>query len=129
RRRSPPVAAPRRPRRPARRPRHRLRRLPRPALPVPGPALHRRRGPGRRRRRRRPAGEATAGPDPGGDRMRVLIWHVHGSWTTAFVQGEHTYLVPVLPSRGPEGRGRAQTYTWPDTVVEVTPAQLADEAV
>ena len=21
--------------------------------------------------------------------MRILLWHVHGSWTTAFVQGEH----------------------------------------
>ena len=27
--------------------------------------------------------------------MRILLWHVHGSWTTAFVQGDHEYLVPV----------------------------------
>ena len=45
--------------------------------------------------------------------MRVLLWHVHGSWTTAFVQGEHTYLLPVVPDRGPDGRGRAQTWDWP----------------
>jgi glycosyltransferase involved in cell wall biosynthesis len=55
--------------------------------------------------------------------VRVLLWHVHGSWTTAFVQGPHTYLVPVLPDRGPDGRGRADTYDWPDNVVEVTPAE------
>lgn len=61
--------------------------------------------------------------------MRILIWHVHGSWTTAFVQGSHTYLVPVVDGRGPEGRGRARTFPWPATAVEVTPEQLADEAV
>lgn len=61
--------------------------------------------------------------------MRVLVWHVHGSWMTSFVQGPHTYLVPVLPDRGPDGRGRARTFPWPDSVVEVTPEQLAEEEV
>ncbi|NUT32624.1 MAG: glycosyltransferase [Hamadaea sp.] len=56
--------------------------------------------------------------------MRILLWHVHGSWTTAFVQGKHTYLMPVLPGRGPDGRGRARTYSWPDSVVEVRPEDL-----
>ncbi len=55
--------------------------------------------------------------------MRVLLWHVHGSWATAMVQGAHEYLVPVLPDRGPDGRGRARTWDWPSSVVEVTPAQ------
>ncbi|HET9691285.1 MAG TPA: glycosyltransferase [Acidimicrobiales bacterium] len=61
--------------------------------------------------------------------MRVLLWHVHGSYATAFVQGPHTYLVPVLPDRGPDGRGRAQTWQWPDSVVEVTPEEAADAEV
>lgn len=56
--------------------------------------------------------------------MRILIWHVHGAWTTAFVQGHHNYLVPVVPDRGPDGRGRAETYLWPETVEEVTPQDL-----
>ena len=56
--------------------------------------------------------------------MRILLWHVHGSWTTAFVQGDHDYLIPVLPDRGPDGRGRARTWNWPDNAREVTPAQL-----
>lgn len=55
--------------------------------------------------------------------MNVFLWHVHGSYTTALVQGRHRYLVPVLPDRGPDGRGRAQTYEWPDSAVEVTPEQ------
>lgn len=29
--------------------------------------------------------------------MRILLWHVHGSWTHAFVQGGHEYLVPGPP--------------------------------
>lgn len=58
--------------------------------------------------------------------MRILLWHVHGSWTTAFVQGSHDYLLPVVPGRGPEGLGRARTWDWPATTVEVTPGQLAD---
>ena len=61
--------------------------------------------------------------------MNVLLWHVHGSWTTAFVQGDHTVLLPVLPDRGPDGRGRAQTWAWPDNAVEVTPAEAAEAEV
>ena len=56
--------------------------------------------------------------------MRILLWHVHGSWTTAFVQGCHTYLVPVNPQRDAYGLGRARTYPWPEDVVEVSPAEL-----
>jgi glycosyltransferase involved in cell wall biosynthesis len=51
--------------------------------------------------------------------MNVLLWHLHGSWTTAFVQGRHRYFVPVDAERGPYGRGRARTWQWPDSVVEV----------
>ncbi|WP_069811883.1 glycosyltransferase [Streptomyces sp. TP-A0874] len=56
--------------------------------------------------------------------MNVLIWHVHGSWITSFVQGPHDYLVPVTPDRGPDGLGRARTWQWPPSVREVTPEQL-----
>jgi hypothetical protein len=61
--------------------------------------------------------------------MKILIWHVHGSWTTAFVQGDHTYLVPCVEGRGADGRGRARTWDWPANVLEVTPEQLRDEPV
>jgi hypothetical protein len=59
--------------------------------------------------------------------VRILIWHVHGSWTTAFVQGPHDYLLPVTPDRGPDGLGRARTWNWPASAREVTPAQLREE--
>jgi len=60
--------------------------------------------------------------------MRILLWHVHGAWTTAFVHGRHEYVVPVLPDRGPDGVGLARTYAWPDSVTEMPPEQLHDEA-
>jgi Glycosyl transferases group 1 len=59
--------------------------------------------------------------------MRILLWHVHGAWTTAFVHGRHEYVVPVLPDRGPDGVGLARTYAWPDSVTEMAPEQLRDE--
>jgi glycosyltransferase involved in cell wall biosynthesis len=61
--------------------------------------------------------------------MRIFLWHVHGSWTTAFVQGRHEYLVPVLPDRGPDGRGRARTWDWPASVRELPPEEAAETAV
>jgi hypothetical protein len=61
--------------------------------------------------------------------MRVLIWHVHGAWTTAFVHGGHTYLVPTTPDRDAYGLGRARTYDWPADAVEVAPGSLYHEDV
>jgi hypothetical protein len=59
--------------------------------------------------------------------MRILLWHVHGAWTTSFVHGSHDYVVPVLPDRGPDGVGIARTYAWPDSVTELAPEALGDE--
>jgi glycosyltransferase involved in cell wall biosynthesis len=60
--------------------------------------------------------------------MRILLWHVHGAWTTAFVHGDHDYVVPMLPGRGPDGVGIARTYDWPeDRVSELPPEALRDE--
>jgi hypothetical protein len=61
--------------------------------------------------------------------VRVLLWHVHGSWTTSFVQGPDEYLLPVVPGRGPEGRGRARTWDWPASAHEVPLSLLAGERI
>jgi hypothetical protein len=61
--------------------------------------------------------------------VNVLIWHVHGSWTTAFVQGPHRYLLPTLPEGGPWGGGRPAAWDWPPNAVEVPVAALADADV
>lgn len=58
--------------------------------------------------------------------MRVLAWHVHGSYTTSLVQGDHTILLPVTPDRGPDGRGRADTWNWPASAVEISQRECAD---
>jgi hypothetical protein len=61
--------------------------------------------------------------------VKVLLWHVHGSWTTAFVEGDHEYLIPVTPDRDPDGLGRARTWDWPASAREVTPEGLRTEDV
>jgi hypothetical protein len=61
--------------------------------------------------------------------MNVLLWHVHGSWTTAFVQGKHHYLVPVNAARDEWGRGRARTFDWPPSVEEICPDRFAEADV
>lgn len=57
--------------------------------------------------------------------MRILLWHVHGGWTDAFVQGGHDYLVPTLPDGGPWGLGRGGR-DWPANVREVHPLEVQD---
>jgi Glycosyl transferases group 1 len=59
--------------------------------------------------------------------VRILLWHVHGAWTTAFVHGRHEYVVPVLPDRSADGVGIARTYRWPEGVRELSPEELRDE--
>jgi glycosyltransferase involved in cell wall biosynthesis len=61
--------------------------------------------------------------------MRILLWHVHGSWTTSFVQGNHDYLLPVTPGRDSDGLGRATSWEWPASVVEVPADRLRDADV
>ncbi len=61
--------------------------------------------------------------------MRILTWHVHGSWTTSFVQGDHDYLLPLTPGRDSDGLGRARTWDWPASVVEVPHDRLRETDV
>lgn len=60
-------------------------------------------------------------------RRTVLIWHVHGSWTEAFVAGAHRYLIPVNDSRDENGRGTAGRQ-WPNAR-EIGTDELRDSAV
>jgi hypothetical protein len=55
----------------------------------------------------------------------VLVWHVHGSWTEAFVAGRHSYLVPSSTDGTAVGLcGR----DWPNAR-EVDYADLAEQPV
>ncbi len=80
---------------------------------------------------------ASTGTVPKRAVRRVLLWHVHGSWTTAFVRGRHDYLLPTLPEGGPWGGGRAGR-DWPrarevpvdrlrDTDIDLIVLQRPDE--
>lgn len=61
----------------------------------------------------------------GHEGLRILVWHVHGSWTSAFVRGRHDYLLPALPGGGSWGLGRAGR-AWPEAAREVAPSELGD---
>lgn len=47
--------------------------------------------------------------------MRILLWHVHGGWTDAFVRGNHEYVLPVDEGRTGWGLGRGGR-DWPSAV-------------
>jgi len=61
--------------------------------------------------------------------VNILLWHVHGSWTTSFVHGKHRYLVPVNAARDQWGLGRARTFDWPGTAEEVDVGALTPDDV
>ena len=52
------------------------------------------------------------------ERLRVLTWHVHGSYLQYLAHAPHDFLLPVIAERTPpyHGRGRPD---WPANVVEV----------
>ncbi len=58
--------------------------------------------------------------------LRILTWHVHGSYLESLGQLGHEIVVPVLPDR-PEGyAGRPPDAThWPDTIREVPAEDVA----
>ncbi len=54
-----------------------------------------------------------------GRRLRVLTWHIHGSYLYYLVQAGIDFYLPVKPGR-PEGYGgRAGSFPWPDNVHDV----------
>jgi glycosyltransferase involved in cell wall biosynthesis len=56
-------------------------------------------------------------------RLKILIWHIHGSYLNTLARIDHDWYLPVKPGR-PEGYGgRGPTFDLPDYVREV-PAEL-----
>lgn len=45
------------------------------------------------------------------------------------MHGRHDYVLPLVPDRGPDGRGRADTYPWPENAREVPWDRLRHEPV
>jgi glycosyltransferase involved in cell wall biosynthesis len=51
--------------------------------------------------------------------LRVLTWHVHGSYLYYLAHSRQEFYLPVKPGR-PEGyQGRTPSYPWPDNLHEV----------
>jgi len=52
-------------------------------------------------------------------RLRILTWHIHGSYLFNLVQAPHDFYVPVKPDK-PDGYvGRTDAYLWPDNLYEI----------
>jgi hypothetical protein len=52
-------------------------------------------------------------------RLKILTWHVHGSYLYYLVQSPHDFYLPVRPGR-PEGfGGRSGHFPWPENVHDV----------
>jgi hypothetical protein len=57
--------------------------------------------------------------------LRVLTWHIHGSYLASLACVLHTWILPVRPGK-PEGYGgRIGSFDWPDNVVEVAAEDVA----
>lgn len=54
--------------------------------------------------------------------LRILTWHIHGSYLYYLVQTSHEFYLPVKPGAPVGYNGRAGAFPWPDTVHDV-PAQ------
>lgn len=52
-------------------------------------------------------------------RLRILTWHVHGSYLYYLTHVPHEFYVPVKPGRPSGYGGRAGTFPWPDNLHEV----------
>jgi hypothetical protein len=52
-------------------------------------------------------------------RLKILIWHIHGSYLNTLVRIEHDWYLPVKPERNDGYGGRGLTFDFPDYVYEV----------
>ncbi|HET7036361.1 MAG TPA: glycosyltransferase [Thermomicrobiaceae bacterium] len=59
-------------------------------------------------------------------RLKILIWHIHGSYLNALARIEHDWYLPVKPGK-PEGYGgRGPTFDLPEYVREVPTERVRD---
>jgi Glycosyl transferases group 1 len=61
--------------------------------------------------------------------LRILMWHVHGSYLWYLSHVPHEIVLPVRPGRPHGYGGRNGSFPWPDTVREVPVGHLRDVEV
>lgn len=59
-------------------------------------------------------------------RLRLLTWHVHGSYLWYLSHVPHDIYLPVLPGRVQDYEGRTHSYDWPSNVIEVPAEEVRD---
>ena len=59
-------------------------------------------------------------------RLRILTWHVHGSYLHYLTQGPHVFYLPVDDARSEGHGGRSGPFPWGDNVVEVPRDEVRD---
>jgi len=52
-------------------------------------------------------------------RLRILTWHIHGSYLYYLSHVDHDFYLPVKPNRPVGYHGRGGTFAWPDNLREV----------
>ena len=60
------------------------------------------------------------------NRLRVLTWHVHGSYLWYLSHVPHDLYLPTRPDGADGYAGRAGTFPWPDNLMEVPAEDVAD---
>jgi glycosyltransferase involved in cell wall biosynthesis len=61
-----------------------------------------------------------------GRRLRILTWHVHGSYLYYLTHVPHDFFIPVKPGRPAGYCGRAGSFPWPDNLHEIRADQLRE---
>jgi Glycosyl transferases group 1 len=61
-------------------------------------------------------------------RLRILTWHIHGSYLYYLTQAPHEFYLPVKPGK-PEGYGgRLEGFAWGDNVHEIPAAEVRNHS-
>lgn len=57
-------------------------------------------------------------------RLKILIWHIHGSYLNSICQVDHDWYLPIKPDRADGYGGRTANLTLPDYVREIPAEQV-----
>ncbi len=59
-------------------------------------------------------------------RLKILIWHIHGSYLNTLARIDHDWFLPVKPHRGEGYGGRGPSFDLPDYLREVPAEEVCD---
>lgn len=59
-------------------------------------------------------------------RLKILVWHIHGSYLNTLARIEHDWYLPVKPDKSEGYSGRGPTFDLPEYVREVPAEQVRD---